>query len=78
MKEDMNPWIQDHRTQGSRTDLDDTLLTLDEEGFDAMIQSHGSTYVKYHGGIDKIYMHRFKKRDPSTPPEVWWINRLYN
>ncbi len=49
------PWeIGEKKEQGKRTDLDEACDVAKEEGLDAVIETHPSTYTKYHGGLEKI------------------------
>lgn len=42
------------RKQGKRTDLQDAIKTLKEEGLTKMKEDHSETYVKYHSGLEKL------------------------
>lgn len=73
LKDDPEPFIKDNRTQGNRSDLDDFCDNIKESGLHSAILEAPSTYVKYHGGLDKLSVLYQNPRDPSTPPEVVWL-----
>lgn len=73
LKEDENAFVADHRKQGSRTDLEEVVETLRGGTIVSVLEQHPETYVKFHGGLDKLASAWQTPRDPSKPPQVWWI-----
>ncbi len=53
--------------QGKRTDLDAALTLLKPgQGVKRLIEDHGSTYARYHGGLDKVGSHYKSRRCKSA------------
>jgi len=72
-KEDKDPFIKDNRKQGNRTDLEETLATLETRGLLAAAMDHPSVFVKFHSGLTKYAILITKKRDRNTKPFVMWL-----
>ncbi len=57
--------------QGKRTDLEDAIATLQDGSLRDVAQSHSSTYVKYHRGLEALaYQNQTVHRDK---PRVFWV-----
>lgn len=57
--------------QGKRTDIEDAIVTLREEGLKAVQKQYPAVYIKFHSGIEKLSMTYEKQRD--FVPIVKWI-----
>jgi len=57
-------------SQGHRTDLDEVTSLILDKDFNPL--EHASTYVKYHGGLDKLIGLTYPPR--SSKPMVHWLH----
>lgn len=62
----------DNTRQGRRTDLEDAVETMKDQGMRGLIDKHAGTFVKYHSGFRALQASIFSDRDPTNPPDVWW------
>lgn len=71
---DFQEW--DNREQGKRSDLDEAIETLKNDGIKKMKDEHANVFVKYPNGINALAAHYMKPRDPNNPPRVmvWYGN----
>lgn len=71
-KSDAAPYIKDLREQGKRTDIDNAVITLKEQGLLGVINEHPREFVKFHSGFSKLAAYHVKHRDPDHPPTIYW------